>query len=93
MAPMKYLNVKPGERVEVKVAHRMQEPYQPPPKKPMAAFTGHGNRLGAIVPGDANCVPAPQVTHAPLNASPSTWKVDESAPTTSIQVRLADGTR
>ncbi|KAI8917979.1 hypothetical protein BC831DRAFT_516360 [Entophlyctis helioformis] len=52
-APTSLLNVAYGQPVEVKVSHRMQEKYQPPAKKPMAAFAGSGQRLGGVVPGDA----------------------------------------
>ncbi|KAJ8325477.1 protein phosphatase regulator, variant 2 [Batrachochytrium dendrobatidis] len=89
-APTSMLNVAYGQPVEVKVAHCMQQDYQPPPKQPMAAFSGSGNRLGGIVAGGPSSsqnasvqvsIPGPLVT------------IDADMPTTSIQIRLGDGTR
>jgi UBX domain-containing protein 1 len=98
------LNVKNGQAVEVRVAERMTENYRPAPPKPMQAFDGSGQRLGA---------PAPQViqgsTTAAINNLPSsfaaaasgasarnivpTFEVDQSKPVTSVQIRLADGSK
>ncbi|KAF9102476.1 hypothetical protein BGX29_004558 [Mortierella sp. GBA35] len=69
-APIKYLNIKPGQPVDMRVAKRTDEDYKEPPKAPPKAFEGSGNRLGSVA----------------LN-------VDESQPVTSVQIRLADGTR
>lgn len=49
-APENVLNVRFGQQVELKVAQRTQEEYVPGPPKPMKAFSGAGNRLGAPVP-------------------------------------------
>lgn len=46
-APTSILNVTYGQPVNVKVAHRLEEDYQPPAKKPAAAFSGTGHRLGS----------------------------------------------
>ncbi|KAH8086286.1 hypothetical protein HD553DRAFT_309282 [Filobasidium floriforme] len=103
-APLSLLNVKNGQAVEVRVAERMTENYRPAPPKPMQAFDGSGQRLGA---------PAPQViqgsTTAAINNLPSsfaaaasgasarnivpTFEVDQSKPVTSVQIRLADGSK
>ena len=87
-APQALLKVAHGQRVEVKVTHRMQDDFQPPPKKPVAAFSGTGNRLGSIVPGESVGSSAATPPVVPLSFS-----VDVSLPVTSIQIRLADGTR
>lgn len=94
-APTSLLNVANNQPVEVKVAHRMQEKYVPPPKKPMAAFTGAGNRLGSIV-SSAPSVPGAfpnQTAQSASTPQPPAVEVDASQPVTSIQVRLGDGKR
>lgn len=85
------LNVSHGQPVEVRVVKRQEEDYTAPPKAPPKPFEGTGNRLGS---------PAAYVapTSAP-GAFPSTTTsavaptVDESQPTTNIQIRLGNGTR
>ncbi|KAI9173337.1 protein phosphatase regulator [Blastocladiella emersonii ATCC 22665] len=103
-APLHILNVAHGQPVDLRVAHRIEEAYVPPPPKP---FSGAGNRLGSIVPGDP-IAPAPVAPAAaaassaasssstgPAQPAPSSFKldVDPTKPITSIQLRLADGTR
>ncbi|KAI8813228.1 hypothetical protein BJ742DRAFT_475852 [Cladochytrium replicatum] len=101
-APPQLLNVAYGQPVEIKVAHRMEEDYKPPPKKPLKAFSGGGQRLGAPIPGET--VSAPAVSSIPgsfpgsapaaaIESLGPVVVVDESVPVTSIQVRLADGSR
>lgn len=104
-APPAILNVTPGQPVELRVAKRLNESYQPSPSRRAAAFVGTGNRLGAPVPETSS-------THMPGSYNPSTvtavtcdvstnvvtpstagFAVDPSLPQTSIQIRLADGTR
>ncbi|KAG0343631.1 hypothetical protein BG004_005125 [Podila humilis] len=99
-APVKYLNVKPGQPVEMRVAKRMEEDYKEPPKAPPKAFEGTGNRLGSIASpaGGSSSTPGsfPVQTSAtaPVEApAPRCLEIDESQPVTSIQIRLADGTR
>ncbi|KAJ3369361.1 hypothetical protein GGF31_005265 [Allomyces arbusculus] len=102
-APLHVLNVLPGQPVDLQVAHKSDEDFKPPPAKP---FSGQGNRLGSVIPGDfasssseplpptassssSRSVPPPTAT-GPLTAE---FEVDPMQPTTSVQVRLADGTR
>ena len=103
-APPSLLNVQVGQPVELRVARRTHEEYQPPPPRPAAPFSGSGNRLGAPVPGVSSEPSVPGAYGAGSSAGPSTarvepdaiqtrFEVDNSQPTTSIQVRLADGTR
>ncbi|KAJ1341212.1 hypothetical protein BSLG_004217 [Batrachochytrium salamandrivorans] len=116
-APTSLLNVAYGQPVEVKVAHRMQQDYQAPPKQPLASFSGAGNRLGCVVPGDSVASSSSGGTLAQLpipGAYPTSFTsalpvitpvltpvsfvgpivtVDPSQPSTSIQIRLGDGTR
>ncbi len=81
-----------GQPVELRVSKRLDEDYVPPPPGP---FAGSGHRLGSPVPAIIH-TPAPASAPAPVQASaPSTggFEVDMGAPTTSVQIRLADGTR
>jgi UBX domain-containing protein 1 len=81
-APLSLFGVKFNQPLQLVVAQRTTEDYVQPPKvsKP---FEGGGNRLGS---------PAPVVASQPPPAVRE-FKVDENKPTTSIQVRLGDGTR
>ncbi|KAF9992557.1 hypothetical protein BGZ79_002922, partial [Entomortierella chlamydospora] len=95
-APIRFLNVKPGQPVEMRVHTRREEDYKEPPKAPPKPFEGTGNRLGSIVssssssstpgsfPGSSSSAPPPP---------PRSFEVDGSQPVTSIQIRMADGTR
>ncbi|KAI1318115.1 hypothetical protein EDD11_007167 [Mortierella claussenii] len=96
-APLKYLNIKPGQPVEMRVAKRMEEDYKEPPKAPPKPFEGTGNRLGSVAstlastPGSFPGGEGSSSGAAP--APPRSLSIDESQPVTSIQIRLADGTR
>lgn len=110
-APLSILNVKFGQQVELRVAQRQTEAYQPPPKKPMKAFSGSGNRLGSPASelvGSSSSVPAHKPSQGMPGSSGSSGQasaqaivesgnlrldVDDSKPTTNVQVRLADGTK
>ncbi|KAF9989007.1 hypothetical protein BGZ75_007917 [Mortierella antarctica] len=103
-APLKFLNIKPGQPVEMRVAKRMDEDYQEPPKAPPKAFEGTGNRLGSVAssgsgsntpgafPGDQSSSSSSSASQASVPV-PRSLEIDESQPVTSIQIRLADGTR
>ncbi|KAI7867524.1 hypothetical protein BDF14DRAFT_1742975 [Spinellus fusiger] len=88
-APLSLLNVRHGQAVDVKVAKRQNEDYVPPPKAPPKPFEGAGHRLGS----PATHTPPPQ-TPSPASSSLGGGPVvDESQPTTTLQLRLGDGTR
>ncbi|KAF8905414.1 hypothetical protein CPB85DRAFT_1315495 [Mucidula mucida] len=100
-APPSILNVLPGQPVELRVDRQIDQDYVAPKR---SGFFGSGNRLGAPVPGQAaassSSMPggfsAP--SSAPAASSPAApggtkFEVDQTLPTTSIQIRLADGTR
>ena len=89
MAPLQYLNVKPGQKVELNVAHRSDEDYTPPPKAPIKAFSGQGQRLGSITPS----APSSSGGIVPTLSSTIKIQLNENEPQTSIQIRLGDGTR
>jgi UBX domain-containing protein 1 len=105
-APPSILNVQPGQPVGLRVARRTEEDYVATPRR---GFAGSGSRLGGVVPepGPApqagmpgtfptgeSALPAPAPSRAHDQESISTrYSVDQTKPTTSVQVRLADGTR
>lgn len=102
------MNVRTGQHVELRVAKRVNEDYEPP--KGIKTFGGTGHRLGGVLPnveshGSSSSVPGsfPSGGNTPQLKSPSSgdvkasfstkFEVDQSQPMTSIQIRLADGTR
>ncbi|KAG0320187.1 hypothetical protein BGZ97_000562 [Linnemannia gamsii] len=96
-APIKYLNIKPGQPVDMRVAKRTDEDYKEPPKAPPKAFEGAGNRLGSVASplSSSSSTPGsfPGAASAAAPPPPRSLQIDESQPVTSIQIRLADGTR
>lgn len=90
------------------MAKRVTENYAPPPKRALAAFSGSGNRLGSPVPGHTSEEQTESMPGAfstgdgsgggaasgeVREAAGFKFEVDQSLPTTSVQIRLADGTR
>ena len=99
-APLELLNVRFGQRVDVQIANRPQEMYRPPPPKPMKAFGGSGNRLGAPTPelagspaASSSETPPVRSTGAAPPPSRTVFEVNPNEPVTQIQIRLGDGQR
>ncbi|KAF9130267.1 hypothetical protein BGW39_003277 [Mortierella sp. 14UC] len=96
-APIKYLNIKPGQPVDMRVAKRTDEDYKEPPKAPPKAFEGAGNRLGSVASPitSSSSTPGsfPGAASSAAPPPPRSLQIDETQPITSIQIRLADGTR
>ncbi|KAF9934933.1 hypothetical protein BGZ65_003570 [Modicella reniformis] len=91
-----YLNVRPGQPVEMRVAKRMDEDYKEPPRAPPKPFEGAGNRLGGITTGSSSSsTPGsfPERIAQSATPAPRRLEIDESQPVTSVQIRMADGTR
>ncbi|KAF9220591.1 SEP-domain-containing protein [Gyrodon lividus] len=102
-APVSVLNVRPGQPVEVIVSKRTSEDYVPEKR----TFSGSGNRLGSPAPTVTSSAtmpgafPAPTSTGGGSSAATRTgmlglttmFEVDVTQPTTTVQIRLADGTR
>ncbi|XP_020608910.1 NSFL1 cofactor p47-like [Orbicella faveolata] len=92
--PQELLRQSRRGEVHVNMEDHRHEDYVPPPKPKVQAFSGAGHKLGS---------PAPQVkfSHsteqqaAQADSKPAVpaTPLDESQPVTSIQIRLADGTR
>lgn len=92
-APLELFNVRFGQPLQIAVEQRTEEDFSPPPKV-LKPFSGGGNRLGSATPADAPAAAAAAAPQAPAAAAPKAeFKVDDSKPTTNVQVRLADGTR
>lgn len=94
-APLELFDVRFDQPLKIAVDQRTNEDYVEPAKKPAKPFSGGGHRLGSATPeiagagrsGTASPAPA-----APPAAKPEI-KVDESKPSTTVQLRLGDGTR
>jgi UBX domain-containing protein 1 len=98
-APLSLMNVQPGQPADVSVFKRMDEDYVPPKKK-FVPFSGQGQRLGSLTPGEthpdlAAAAPAAAPAAAASSSQPAgpSVNLDSSAPTTNLQIRLGDGTR
>jgi UBX domain-containing protein 1 len=77
---------------------RKDEPYVAPPEPKYTAFTGAGRTLGGGAAGGSGAGAAAAGAAAVLppaaaGATPGVWVVDETAPVTSLQLRLLDGSR
>ncbi|ONM16886.1 Plant UBX domain-containing protein 4 [Zea mays] len=79
-----------GEHVDVSVIKRMEDYREP--VRPQSAFQGVGRTLGGGPSPDESATPAPAPA-APAASRSAGIVVDDSQPFTSIQLRLADGTR
>jgi len=91
-APLTLLKVAHNQPVDVRVARRLDEDYQPPPKAPPKAFEGSGHRLGGISPtvvSSSSVSSASSASPAPL----SHLEIDNNQPVTSVQIRMSDGSR
>lgn len=92
--PQELLKQSRRGEVHLNMEDHRHEDYIPPPKPKLQAFSGAGHKLGS---------PAPQVkfSHSteqqatPADSKPAVpaTPLDQSQPVTSIQIRLADGTR
>ncbi|WBW70863.1 UBX domain protein Ubx3, Cdc48 cofactor [Schizosaccharomyces osmophilus] len=90
-APLHLLGVTMNQPIDVVVQHRLDEDY----REPVKPFSGKGQRLGSTY--------APQHTQVPgafhdrassQNSEPAKKiEVDESQPSTRIQIRLTNGSR
>jgi len=107
-APPSYLNVQVGQPVELRVTRRVEEDYVTH-KQSAKSFSGAGHRLGSIVPTEVSTSASQNIPGAfPTQPQPSRssgfddsrvesfstrFEVDQTQPMTSVQIRLADGTR
>lgn len=95
-APLRIMNVQPGQEVDVEIKQHDENYVKP--KKKYKPFEGQGNRLGSPTPGVQSMPGAFETTapsHStsqPTSAQP-TSQVDESQPTITLRVNLGTGTR
>lgn len=108
-APLTVLNVSPGQRVELRVSKRTNEEYVAPTGSVTFSGSGNrlgapvpnrtteaqANAYADSMPGSFPATAGPSsATVAPTREAISTrFEVDQTLPTTSVQIRLADGTR
>jgi len=91
-AEMEVQNPPPGISYQINLVDNRTQEYKAPPKAKPAAFSGSGHTLGST----ASTPPASTTTTTTTSSSTpasSSFQLDNSQPTTSIQIRLADGTR
>lgn len=103
------MNVSPGQQVELRVSKRTSEEYVAPTGARVFSGSGHrlgapvlnltteaqANAYADAMPGSFPVtVGSSSAAVAPPRESISTrFEVDQTLPTTSVQIRLADGTR
>lgn len=107
-APPSILNVQPGQHVELRVTKRTEEDYVPPKGTKLFSGEGHrlgavvpdfstgtsGTSMPGSFPSSANA--STSAARGSSEDKPSIspkFEVDQTLPTTSVQIRLADGTR
>lgn len=89
---MDLLNVGPDQPVDLQIANKRNEDYTPPPQP--IAFRGSGNRLGAPVPAATSSSPqAGPSASLPTSPPRTAFEVDQTQPTTNVQIRFADGSK
>ncbi|XP_045175339.2 NSFL1 cofactor p47-like [Mercenaria mercenaria] len=81
-----------GGEVNLNMEDHRAEDYVKP-KVPVKAFSGEGNLLGSPTPRVVGASTPSKGSNSTPSSNQSTVKVDESQPFTTIQIRLADGTR
>lgn len=99
VAPEELRPKNPMQPINVNLV-RKGEDYTPPPEPKYTAFSGSGRTLGATggeaatsAAAAAGAGPSGAGASASLPVVPSSWEVDESQPTTTLQLRLLDGQR
>lgn len=107
--PPAVLNVLPGQHVELRVTKRIDEDYVPPVGTKTFGGTGHrlgavvpeafngsSSSSSEAMPGSfptGTSIPITQSGAPEKTEIKAKFEVDQTLPTTSIQIRLADGTR
>ena len=106
-APPHILNVVPGQPVELRVVKRLQDDFIPPKRKAFSGH-GHrlgspvpgtptGVAESSAIPGSfppsASSSSSSQAAPRSAETFGTRFEVDQTKPTTSVQIRLADGSR
>lgn len=95
-APPSLFGVGYNQPLQVEVQQRTNEEYvQQEKPKPEGGFAGGGNRLGSVTPEVSAPAPAapPLVSQGASTGNSPKFEVDTTQPTTSVQLRLADGSK
>jgi len=106
-APPSILNVLPGQPVELRVAKRTTDDYVPPKRSafhgsgnrlgaPVPDIASSSSSTSTTMPGSFSSdapVPSSSGSQPERAMGAPKFEVDQSKPTTSVQIRLADGTR
>lgn len=94
-APVHLMDVRPDQPVDVHL--KQHETDYVAPKKVYKPFGGGGQRLGSPTPGgsgsSSNAAPAPAAPAAATASSVPSTSIDDSQPTLSLRIQLANGTR
>jgi len=94
-APVHLMDVRPDQPVDVHL--KQHESDYVAPKKAYKPFSGGGQRLGSPTPGgsgsSSNVAPAPVAAPPAASSATPTTNVDDSQPTLSLRIQLANGTR
>ncbi|XP_022789045.1 NSFL1 cofactor p47-like [Stylophora pistillata] len=94
--PQELLRLSRKGEVHVNMEDHRHEEYIPPPKPKLQAFSGAGHKLGSPTPDVQFSHSTEQQASQSSTSTPqpmATSLLDQSQPVTSIQIRLADGTR
>lgn len=97
-APLRIMNVLPGQEVDVEIKEHKEKYVKP--KKKFQVFEGSGNRLGSPTPAASGVqsmpgafdASAPTAATTSASADPAN-AVDDSQPTITLRVSLGSGTR
>lgn len=90
--PLELIKEARGGEVHVNMEDHKTEEYVKPKVK-AKPFTGKGHVLGSVVPDIATNTSSEDEKKAAQAAADESVKVDESQPTTNLQIRLSDGSR
>ncbi|XP_077978347.1 NSFL1 cofactor p47-like [Glandiceps talaboti] len=89
--PRELVRMAKGGEVNLDMEDHRDEEYNPPKSK-LKPFTGEGHKLGSPTPTVVSQPPAAQ-SQKNESAPPTSVQLDTSQPITTLQVRLADGSR
>ncbi|XP_070566656.1 NSFL1 cofactor p47-like [Ptychodera flava] len=89
--PRELIRLAKGGQVNMDMEDHRDQEYMPP--KPMLTpFAGAGHKLGSPTPNIVSN-PVPAASSAQASAPSTSVQLDESQPCTSLQIRMADGSR
>jgi UBX domain-containing protein 1 len=87
--PQELLKDARGREININLEDKRNETFKPK----LVPFSGSGQKLGNLTPDFSPSTITQGATPTPQSAPPPTVTLDTSQPVTSVQIRLADGTR